>query len=262
MIPIVYEHPLSPYAQKVKLALEEKGIAFTTRNLSALTDAHAEDFFASSPRGEVPLLVDNGFAVFDSTIILEYIEDRWPDPPLLPVTATDRARVRMLEEVMDTHFEANTWGLSEVKHFRRAEGALASTLNQFAASELQQWFGWLDHHLGEDQWFNGDGFGWADLCVVPFVNGACRFDIQPRRGSALSAWLTRVNEVPSVIRCKQQADAAELDADLMTQAIENGFKREYRDHRLEWMLRAGGVSIVREGLDHDNIRFNTPFPSV
>lgn len=261
MPPIVYEHPLSPYAQKVKLALLEKGVAFTSRNLVLLTDAHREEFFTSSPRGEVPLLVDDGFAVFDSSIILEYIEDRWPNPPLLPEMATDRARVRMLEDVMDTHFEANTWGLSEVKHFRRAEGALAEKLNRFATSELEQWLDWLDRQLGEAEWFNGDRFGWADVCVVPFVNGATRFDIHPHQGSTLAAWHTRVNELPSVVRCKEEADTAELDADVMTQAIENGFKREYRDHRLEWMLRAGGLSIVSEGLDVDNIRFNKPFPS-
>ena len=45
----------------------------------------------------------------------------------------------------------------------------------------------------------------------------------------------------------------------MQAAIEAGFKREYRDHRLEWMLRAGGLDIVAAGLAADNIRFNTSF---
>ena len=70
----------------------------------------------------MPTLIDGETAVFDSTIILEYIEDRWPEPPMLPASPADRARVRMIEEVMDTHFEAVNWGLGELNWFRRAHG--------------------------------------------------------------------------------------------------------------------------------------------
>src|ERR1019366_3484428 len=82
----VYDHPFSPYAQKVKIALREKG----------------QPFEAPLPQG---LGAGGEVSVFDSTIILEYIEDKWPTPALLQVGAAERARVRMIEEVMDTHFE-------------------------------------------------------------------------------------------------------------------------------------------------------------
>ena len=81
--------------------------------------------------------------IFDSTIILEYLEDRWPTPALLPGAPAERARVRMLEEAMDTHFEAINWGLSEIRWFRRAEGELERTLLARAASQTRRWFGWL-----------------------------------------------------------------------------------------------------------------------
>src|SRR5581483_8012240 len=89
---ILYEHPLSPYAQKVKIALLEKGVPFEPR-LPAFFGGDAT-FAAASPRLEVPALLDGDTAVFDSTIILEYIEDRWPAPPLLPRRAAARARRR------------------------------------------------------------------------------------------------------------------------------------------------------------------------
>src|SRR5262245_4276965 len=112
----LYEHPLSPYAQKVKIALYEKGVPFETAVPNLFGDPEA-DFLESSPRREVPSLIDGDFTVFDSTVILEYVEDRWPDPALLPSGARDRARVRMLEDQCDTYVEAINWGLAEIRVF-------------------------------------------------------------------------------------------------------------------------------------------------
>ncbi len=79
----LFEHPLSPYVQKVKLALIEKGIEFETE-LPNLLSGGGPEFQAANPRLEVPTLVDGDTKVFDSTVILEYLEDKWPTPPLLP----------------------------------------------------------------------------------------------------------------------------------------------------------------------------------
>ena len=62
----------------------------------------------SSPRLEVPTLVDGDARVFDSTIIVEYLEERWPEPATQPASPAERARVRMLEEVCDSCFEHTT----------------------------------------------------------------------------------------------------------------------------------------------------------
>src|SRR5690349_12816919 len=101
---VVYEHPLSPYAQKVKIALAEKGVEFECR-LPDFMSGQDPDFAAANPRLEVPALVDGDTRVFDSTVILEYIEDRWPKPPLLPPTPPDRARVRVIADPRDTYHE-------------------------------------------------------------------------------------------------------------------------------------------------------------
>ena len=256
---LVYEHPLSPYAQKVKLALLFKGLDFETKHLGLLSQEDQVHFLKLSPRMEVPLLVHAGHHIHDSSIILEYIEERWPTPTLLPSTPSSRAQARMLEDTMDTHFEANTWGMSEVIHFSRAQGKLAEQLKTFAANEIKTWFTWLDAQLHTKAWFNGQSYGWADICVVPFVNGASRFDLIPNENTELFRWWQATNQHPHVQQCKQAADGAELDAAVMTAALANGFKREYRDHRLEWMIRAGGFSVVEKGLQNDNLRFHTPF---
>src|SRR5437867_3892364 len=88
---VLYEHPLSPYVHKVKIALTEKGVPFEPR-LPDFVGGQDAAFAGASPRLEVPALVDGDTTVFDSTIILEYIEDRWPTPALLPATPAARAR--------------------------------------------------------------------------------------------------------------------------------------------------------------------------
>ncbi len=262
----LYDHPLSPYGQKVKIALLEKGIEFAAVLPNAIGSGQVDAAFAAAnPRGEVPALLDGDTAIFDSTVILQYIEDKWPTPPLLPAGPAERARVRMLEDVMDTHFEAITWALSEIRNFGRAQGAQAQRLEASAAAELTRWYAWLEAALGSRPWFNGATFGWADLCVVPFVNGASSFSLKPAPGPAVTDWLRRANARDSVRQVSAAAAemamvGASAGMAAVREALQAGlFKREYRDHRLEWMIRNGAIDIVAQGLEHNNIRFTAPF---
>ena len=253
----LFDHPLSPYAQKVKIALREKDVAFEALMPGGLGAGGAGgEFLAANPRAEVPTLIDGEVGIFDSTIILEYIEDKWPAPALLPKTPADRARVRMIEEVMDTHFEAINWGLSEIKWFGRAKGEAAEALQARAAEQTQGAFAWLERRLGGAQWFNGEAFGWGDLVVAPYVNGSVGHGNPPAKGSALSEWLSRANARPSVAAANKEAAQFSTAMSDVAGLVEQGlFKREYRDHRLEWMIKSGGVDVVIKGLERDNIRF-------
>src|SRR6266404_9005791 len=165
---LLYEHPLSPYAQKVKIALAEKGVAFECR-LPDFMSGRDDAFAAANPRLEVPALVDGDTRVFDSTIILEYIEDRWPTPPLLPAAPAERARVRMLEEMCDTYVEPISWAAMEIRVFKRAGGALAERLLARGAEQAAGVQHYLERQLADRPWFNGAAFGWGDLSVVPYV---------------------------------------------------------------------------------------------
>jgi glutathione S-transferase len=253
---LLYEHPVSPYAQKVKIALGEKGVSFEAR----LPDFFGGDagFTAASPRLEVPALVDGDTTIFDSTIILEYIEDRWPTPPLLPPTPAARARVRMIEEMCDTYYEAINWAGFEIRFFKRATDVLADRLLARSAVQVAGANAWLERQLGDQPWFNGTGFGWGDLAVVPAVYAATFLGNPPTPGSRLAAWFTRASARPSVAATFEASSAAIPMFEMVPQLIASGqFKREYRDHRLEWMLRSGGEEIVLEGLRRGNIRFST-----
>jgi glutathione S-transferase/RNA polymerase-associated protein len=265
-VPLLFDHPLSPYAQKCKIALREKGVPFEARLPAGVGvgSGFESAFLEASPRGEVPALVDGEVRVFDSTIILDYVEERWPEPPLLPAAAADRARVRMIEEAMDTHYEPINWGLGEIHFFGRAKGELAAVLTRRAAEQAAAWRRWLEGQLGDRPWFDGDRFGRGDLSVVPYLNGSRGFGMEPEPGGRLAAWLARANERPAVAETAAEAGAFLAGAgggmgqiaELLARGL---FKREYRDHRLEWMVRSGGIDVVLEGLERRNIRFTGEF---
>ena len=260
MAVLLYEHPLSSYAQKVKIALREKGVAFTAEMPESFGTGRRDDAFsAASPRSEVPALLDGDTAIFDSTIILEYIEERWPTPPLLPPGPADRARARMVEDVCDTQYEAINWGWGEILWFRRATGALAATMREAATRQTRVMQRWLAERLGGAPWFGGDRFGWADAAAAPVVNRSVHYGLGPEPGSALAAWHARLCSRPAVAATFAEFDAA---AGRMAAAAElyttGGRRREYRDHRLDWMIRSGGLPVVQAGLEADNIRFSWP----
>jgi len=258
---LLYDHPLSSYSQKVKIALREKGLPFESVLPEDFgTGQRGTAFTASNPRGEVPvLLVDRQTPIFDSTVILEYIEERWPNPPLLPQDPVARATARITEEVCDTQYEAVNWGYGEILWFRRAEGELAETLRSAARRDTATLQAWLTGRLGIADWFGGASFGWADAAAAPMVNRSVHYGLGPAPGSALANWHARLIGRPSVAQTFAEFDVA---AARMAEAADfyrtGGRRREYRDHRLEWLIRSGGIEVVRAGLRDGNIRFSWP----
>lgn len=257
---LLYEHPLSSYAQKVKIALREKGLEFKAETPPALGSGKAEGRFAmASPRNEVPALIDGTTQIFDSTIILEYLEDMFPTPPLLPRDPAGRAQARMIEEVCDTLYEAINWGLSEIRWFKRAEGEQAEKMKETAARQTAELQAWLMEKLGDNLWFNGASFGWADLSVAPYVNRSFHYGLGTPADSALAKWRDRIRERPSVAATFREFEAAaERMGDAAARVASGAIRREYRDHRLEWMMKSGGVQVVLDGLAKNNIRFTWP----
>ena len=96
--------------------------------------------------------------------------------------------------------------------------------------------------------------------MLPYLNGTRGFGLAPEAGSRLAAWLDRANARPSVVATvKDITDMLSQGnpgmADVARLVREGLFKREYRDHRLEWMIKVGGIDVILDGLAKDNIRF-------
>jgi glutathione S-transferase len=257
---LLYEHPLSSYAQKVKIALREKGVKFDTELPAGLgSGASTGPFAEASLRLQVPTLIDGEARIFDSTIILEYLEDKIPSPALLPATPAARAEARMIEDVCDTLYEAVNWGLSEIRWFKRAEGEQADRMRAEASRQTAEIQSWLAKKLGTKQWFNGDSFGWADLSVAPYLNRSFHYGLGTPAASPLAKWRERIRERPSVAQTFKEFEAAAANMSGAADRLKSGeIRREYRDHRLEWMMKSGGIQIVLDGLAKGNVRFTWP----
>ena len=258
----LHDHPASSYAQKVRIALRQKGIPFDKEVPQDIgSGQHINGLGEANPRMEVPALVDGDFKIFDSKVILEYLEEKYPEHPLLPKEPKARAEARMIEEVCDTGYEAINWGMAEVNWAERATGELAEKLKAQASAQTKVLIDWLSSKLGDKKFFNGDTFGFADLCVTPYVNRSCILGMGPAEGSALRDWRERVLQIPSAKQTNQELQAATKQ---MAAAFKDTFKagsgrrREYRDHRLEWMIKSGGIEVVEKGLAEDTIRFSWP----
>lgn len=94
---------LSNYHNKVRIALLEKGVAFTEDPGCAPSQEDA--FLARTPMGKVPFLEVDGTTLVESQVICEYLEDRYPEKPLYPKAALERAKVRELIEILELHLE-------------------------------------------------------------------------------------------------------------------------------------------------------------
>lgn len=258
----LYDHPASSYAQKIRIALREKDIPFTTKVPDAITKGTPEaDLITANPRLEVPTLIDGDVEIFDSTIILEYIEEKWPMPPLMPKGPAERARARMVEEICDTHYEAVNWGYAELLWFGRADYdfELKASMEEKATEQTRACIDWLTEKLGDSPFFNGEVFGWADVCAAAIVNRTRYYGIALVEGEAMEKWLKRVSERASVKETFKEAEAAFKSIAKMRDAYTSGErKREYRDHRLEWMIKSGGMEIVKDGIEKNNVRFPWP----
>jgi len=93
----LYEFPPSPNCQRVKVVLEEKKLPYESIHIDLRKKEQKKpDFLKLNPNGKVPVIVDRETVLYESRIINEYLEDQYPEPPLMPKTPARRAKIRLL----------------------------------------------------------------------------------------------------------------------------------------------------------------------
>jgi glutathione S-transferase len=201
----LYSGPLSLFSAKVRIALAEKGVAC---ELESVPWSPAQGYAPKhpvvlriNPKGQVPVLVDAGLELYDSTLILEYLEERHPSPPLLPTGLRERARCRQLELEADEVYFPHVWTLIRERFYPTAAGR-AGDAEAIAAAERAIRAGHLrfEAELGEREYLCG-AFSSADIAsflVSWFAAGLGA----PIAGDSrrLAAWFTRVATRPCVAR--------------------------------------------------------------
>src|SRR5260370_36515376 len=98
---------------------------------------------------------------------------------MMPASPAARARMRMIEEVCDTHWEAINWGLGEIRFFRRGGDTLGPVLRQVAVGQLEHMYAWLEALLGASEGLTGKQFGWGGLFALAFVTKVSLVGLNP-----------------------------------------------------------------------------------
>jgi glutathione S-transferase len=199
---IFYYGSGSPYAWKVWLALEHKKIAYEFRQLSFdRGDTKSAEFRAVTPRGRVPTIVDEGFAVWESLAILEYLEERYPENPLLPKDARGRATARRLALEADNYLAPAIGPLFDLTLYHEGPPASAEEIEAAKRQAMEE----LAHYEAAmtGPFFLG-ALSLADFSVFPHVRLLQRLeDRLPGKGIAnerlptkLGAWVKKVEALP------------------------------------------------------------------
>ena len=196
-------HALSPFSAKVRIALREKGLPFEDEQLAITRTAivhKPEALLAANPRGQVPVLFDGEVVLHDSTVILEYLEDRHPRPPLLPTAAAERARARLLEDDADWLMNGAIVDLLE-ETYRKPDAATRDEAKlATAAAAIRAAYARLERALSDGRpHLCGETFTLADLGWLFPVTFAAFYGVPPGDAERrLGAWLGRVSARPSV----------------------------------------------------------------
>lgn len=232
----LFDDVFSPYARKVRIALYEKDVPF--QRVRALHgDCNRTDFVDINPRAEVPALVDGSFSLYDSTIICEYLEERYPEPSLHPRDPERRAKCRLVEEIADTQLDAAAYAITVVEFGR---GDTHPAMHAAAKRDIERIYGELGALLGDADFFC-DEYSLADVAVLPHVIAASflGFGLDPDRHAHLVGWLTRVSARPAVVKDNQ--DVLETLGRLQTEkrSAFDPYHVQWRSDRLEWVMKNG-----------------------
>jgi glutathione S-transferase len=232
----LYDDVFSPYARKVRIALYEKNLPFE-RVRALHGDCNRTDFVHVNPRAEVPALVDGNFCLYDSTVICEYLEDRYPEPAIYPRDPQLRAECRLIEDLADTQVDAATYAVAIVEHGRREPHP---AMHEAAERDLQRLYDELERRLGDRPFFCGE-FSLADIAVAPHLMAAAflGFPLDLAKHPGLTRWMEHVQGRPAV--AQDDADVLETLQRLQAEG-QPGFdplRVQWRSDRLEWVIKNG-----------------------
>lgn len=221
----LYSGPLSLFSRKVEIALGEKGIAFE-RIMVPFTQERGyqpkhPDVLAANPKGQVPVLADGDFSLFDSTLIFEYLEEAYPAPPLMPKSAVARAGCRMMElradEVIFPHARTFFYR-TDPPHPDPAQRLASEEAGARAEAALRDHFAALDQTLGRRD-FLCNALSYADIAMFMTILWTQRLkgpSLEPF--PALAAWYARLGARPPFVKAASEIATADRE---LTRVIGN-----------------------------------------
>ena len=178
----LYDADRCPYCARVRIVLAEKGLEYEVVAIDL--DDRPAWIYEKNPLGRVPVLEEDDFLLPESAVINEYLEERWPEPPLWPADPGERALGRLLVHRFDE--------LSRPYYaLRRGEDG--------ARERLDAQLGSLAARLERQPFLSGREFGLADVAYVPWILRARdRMDVALEPFPALVDWVERLGKRPSI----------------------------------------------------------------
>ena len=186
---------VSPYVRKLLACIALKGLDYEIDPITAFY-GNAE-FERLSPLRRIPVLVDRDLALSDSSVICAYLEEAYPDPPLLPADVCARARARWFEEYADTRLgDVFIWGLFYPKIVHPIiwrEPGDQSRIDKTLAEDLPREMDYLEGQLPARGFLFGDRITLADISIATFFrNGAyAGFEPDPARWPRVASYVER-----------------------------------------------------------------------
>ncbi len=198
-LPILHGANISPYVRKVRVALAYKGIEYSNTQQSPF--GAPEEFKAKSPLSKIPCWEDGELILPDSSVIVSYLEYRYPAPPLLPAAAGPRARALWFEEYADTKL-GDTVAAVFFQRVVRPHVLKQETDEQGIAfllgSALPEVYDYLTACLGDDEFMVGGEFSLADIALTsPFINFALAGEaVDAARWPEIASYVERIHALP------------------------------------------------------------------
>ena len=209
----LYSFFRSGTSQRLRIALNLKGLQTEYLPVDLRTEQHLQAAFkAINPQGLVPALVDGDQVLIQSPAIIEWLEEKYPNPPLLPADAQQRAHVRALAAMVgcDIHPINNRRILEYLRHQFKADEA---AINAWCATWITAGFDAFEALLAADKsrgdFCFGSQPGLADVYLVPQVESARRFKVDMARWPLISAVDAACMKLPAFERAApmKQPDA-------------------------------------------------------
>jgi glutathione S-transferase len=195
----LYDFLPCPFGQKVRIVLAEKGLSYELVQIDFTQgEQRKPDFLRLNPFGRVPVLIDEDITVYDSTVIAEYLEDEYPEPPLLPAIGSSalRARARTWEDFADTSFTPQVGQLMGEMGKPETDRDPAR-LQRFHRS-IERVLDFLNHEL-QGQEYLAQQFSIADIGFVPRLVVLKDLGLDPAQNRPnIDAWLNRMIDRPSI----------------------------------------------------------------
>jgi glutathione S-transferase len=243
----LYDNPFSPFARKVRLVLDHKGLEYEV--IDGLSLKNRDKLAAVNGRIEVPTLVHDGLVVVNSADIVAYLERAFPERPVYPKSHAGWAHARAWERCSDTVIDAIMIDISYWVWAERPD-TMPAGLHDAAKKDLAQIYAALENELSSREFVCGE-LSVADYALFAQLSGAKMLNVAFEGLPSLLAWYKRM----------RQLDVCKADLERVKSYLARGpenldverHKIFWRGDRIEWILARGYHAWFMREIDEGRV---------